>query len=125
MFTVGKDTFIDCSATNGNAVIFEDNEETGYFYAVDQNNELNILDALHIYNVSDVVDKNKPSNIKIIWTDNFTKAILSINNYYHAIFDFKEHAGYCRNAFPNSKSNWTRVKDRLLTDELIMELLKR
>ena len=36
VFTVGEDTFIDSTAENNNAVFFEDNEETGYFYAVDR-----------------------------------------------------------------------------------------
>ena len=118
-FTVGQDTFIDSTAENGNSVVFEDNEETGYFYAVDIDNDLNILDALHIYNVADVIDKDKPSSIRILWSTDFMKAVLSINNYYHAIFDFKAKAGYCRNGFPNSKSSWTLVNERFLTDELI------
>ena len=54
-FTVGQDTFIDSTAENNNAVVFEDNEETGYFYAVDRNDDLSILDALHVYNVADVI----------------------------------------------------------------------
>jgi len=118
-FTVGEDTFIDSTAENNNAVVFEDNEETGYFYAVDRTKDLNILDALHIYNVADVIDRHKPSTIKILWTQDLTKAFLSINNYYHAVFDFKHKAGYCRNGFPNSNDSWTIIKERLLTDELI------
>lgn len=85
-----NDTSIDSTAENGNAVVFEDNKETGYFYAVDRNNDLNILDALHIYNVADVVDKDRPSTIKILWTEDFIRAVLSKNNYYNAIFDFKK-----------------------------------
>jgi hypothetical protein len=123
-FTVGQDTFIDSTADNGNTVVFEDNEETGYFYAVDRNDNLNVLDALHIYNVADVVDKAMPSKIKVLWTQDFMKSVLSINNYYHAIFDFKARAGYCRNGFPNSKSSWTLIDERVLTDELIDKLFK-
>ena len=121
-FTVGQDTFIDSTAENGNAVVFEDNEETGYFYAVDINDDSNILDALHIYNVADVIDKDKTSTIRILWTTDFMKAVLSINNYYHAIFDFKAKAGYCRNGFPNSNSSWTLINERVLNDELIDKL---
>ena len=121
-FTVGQDTFIDSTAENNNAVVFEDNEETGYFYAVDRSRDLDILDALHIYNVGDIVDRHKPSILKILWTEDLTKAILSINNYYHAVFDFKNKAGYCRTAFPNPNSTWTVIKKRLLTDELIEQI---
>lgn len=123
-FVAGQDTFIESTAENGNAVVFEDNGETGYFYAVDRNGHLNILDALHIYNVADVIDTDKPSIIKILWTEDFMKAVLSINNYYHTIFNFKEKAGYCRNGFPNSNSSWTLIDERVLTDELIDKISK-
>jgi hypothetical protein len=123
-FIVGQDTFIDSTAENGNAVVFEDDEETGYFYAVDHDGGLNILDALHIYNVTDVIDKDKPSTIRVLWTLNCTKAILSINGRFHAIFDFEAKAGYCRNGFPASNSSWTQIDERLLNDEQIDQLLK-
>ncbi len=121
-FTVGQDTFIDSTVENNNAVIFEDNEETGYFYAVDRRKKLDFLDALHIYDVSDVIDRKIPSTLKILWSVDLTKAFLSINNYYHAVFDFKNKAGYCRNAFPNSNKSWTLIKDRLLTESLIEQM---
>ena len=121
-FTVGQDAFIDSTAENSNAVVFEDDGETGYFYVIDRDDDLNILDALHIYNVADVIDKDKPSRIKILWTADSMKAFLSINNYYHAAFDFKEKAGYCRNGFPHSKSNWTQINERFLSDELLVKL---
>lgn len=123
-FSVGQDTFIDSVADNGNVVVFEDNEETGYFYALDRTDGIRILDALHIYDVANVIDKNKPSNVKILWTKDEMKAVLSINNYYHAIFDFKDRAGYCRNGFPHSQGNWTLINDRLLTEELIEKFAK-
>jgi hypothetical protein len=87
-------------------------------------NDCNVLDALHIYNVADVIDKGIPSTIKILWTEDLMKAILSINNYYHAVVDFKSKAGYFRNGFPKTKSSWTLIEDRLLTDELLNNLSK-
>lgn len=122
-FNVGEDTFVDSAAENNNAVVFEDNCETGYFYAVDRNNNgLKVLDGLHIYNVENVTDKDKPSVVKILWTQDLTKAFLSINDYYHAVFDFQSHAGYCRNGFPETNNPWTKVKERKLTASLIDEL---
>ncbi len=123
-FIIGQDTFIDSIVENNNAVIFEDNEETGYFYAIDKYNRLGVLDALHIYNVADVIDKNIPSILKILWTADYSKSFLSINDYYHAVFDFQRKAGYCRNGFPDSQGNWAIVSERLLTDELLIELSK-
>jgi len=122
-FLPGKDTFIDSTADNENAVVFEDNEETGYFYAVERKDGLKILDALHIYNVKDMVDKDKPSTLKILWSEDESMALLSINNYYHALFDFKNKAGYCRTGFPENGS-WADVKERKLTDELLESINK-
>lgn len=123
IFEIGEDTFIDSTAENDNAVAFEDNGETGYFYALDRSNDnLKILDGVHIYNVENVIDRDKPSTVKILWTEDLTKALLSINNYYHALFDFQNQAGYCRNGFPES-SSWAMVKERKLTDSLINQLL--
>ena len=85
-------------------VVFEDDCGTGYFYAVHQ--EEGILDALHIYNVEDL-----------------GLAALDINGYIHAVFDFAAHAGYCRNAFPEASGDWLREPNRLLSDELLDQLL--
>jgi hypothetical protein len=121
---IGEDTFIDSTAENNNLVVFEDNCETGYFYAVDRNDDLKVLDGLHIYDVSSVTDKHKPSILKILWTEDESKAFLSINNYYHAVFDFKNKAGYCRNGFPETNNSWAKIKERKLTDNLIDDLSK-
>ncbi|MCW2263975.1 MULTISPECIES: DUF2251 domain-containing protein [Sphingobacterium] len=123
VFSIGQDTFIDSTAENNNAVVFEDNNETGYFYAIGRNNDkLDVLDALHIYNVANVTDKEKPSTLKILWSEDLTKAFLSINNYYHAVFDFENKAGYCRTGFPKSSNKWTLIAERHLTDDLLIEL---
>jgi hypothetical protein len=104
--------------------VFEDDLKTGYLYAIDTEKDQKILDAVHIYNVADVIDRNKLSVIQIIWTNNGQIASLLINNYSHAIFDFKNKAGYCRNAFPKSNGEWARDTDRKLTDDLISDLFK-
>jgi hypothetical protein len=123
-FIVGEETFVESVAENNNAVLFEDDCETGYFYAIDINNNLTILDALHIYDVANIIDKQKTSEIKILWTLDLSKAFLSINNYYHAVFDFEAKGGYCRNGFPESKSVWTLITERKLTETLIDQLAK-
>ncbi|RNI28436.1 DUF2251 domain-containing protein [Rufibacter immobilis] len=124
IFYPGKDTFIDSTADKENAVVFEDNEETGYFYAVERSDGLKILDALHIYNVKNIVDKDKPSTLKILWSEDESIALLSINDYYHALFDFKSKAGYCRTGFPENGS-WAKVKERQLTDSLLESISKK
>ena len=124
-FLVGEETFVDSTSEKGFAVIFEDNTETGYFYAVDRENGMEVLDALHVYNVVDVMDKKQPSVLKIFWTNDSTKSLLVINDYCHAVFDFVNNAGYCRNAFPESHSEWTKIQSRILTDGLLSKLLNQ
>jgi hypothetical protein len=124
VFTVGQETVIDSVFNGSVGVVFEDDGETGYFYAVETSNEMQVLDALHIYNVSNVIDKEKPSTIKILWAQDQSKAFLSINGYYHAVFDFKNKAGYCRNGFPETNGDWPKVKERKLTDVLLKEIVK-
>jgi hypothetical protein len=122
-FTVGQDSYFDSiSPVNNYAVVFEDNQETGYFYAANTEPNLQILDALHIYDVANVIDKEKPCTIQIIWSDDGLIASLLINSYCHAIFDFDKRAGYCRNGFPVISSVWTEDKKRLLTDDLINKI---
>lgn len=122
-FTVGQDTFFESiSPTSSFGVTFEDDLTTGYFYAVNTDSELKILDALHIYNVADVIDKDKSCKLQIVWSDNGQIASLLINNSCHAIFDFGLQAGYCRNGFPECNSEWCKTNKRNLTDELINDI---
>lgn len=91
------------------SVFFEDDGETGYFYGLDTSrNEGNqILDALHIYNVRSVIDKEQPSRVQVLWSDDGLKAGLYINGYAHAVFDFAAKRGYCRSNFPAPNKEWT------------------
>ena len=119
ILNVGQETFIEsCPGTVGNAVIFEDNGETGYLYAIERRNgeELKVLDAVNIYDVARVTDKNIPSEVKIFWTDDFGKVGLVINGYCHAIIDFSNKVGLCRTGFPHSSQNWPNGRF-VLTDK--------
>lgn len=86
--------------------VFEDDGDTGYFYAVDSSADDNpIQDALHIYNAANVADKERPSEVKIGWSQDSKKAVLLINGYPHAVFDFEAKRGYCRTGFPPPQEN--------------------
>jgi hypothetical protein len=91
------------------AVVFEDDGETGYFYACETVNGP-ILDALHIYDVAAVKDRDRPSEYKIGWSSPGRQAILVINGHPHAVFDFDVQKGWCRSGFPLPPSNhkWSR-----------------
>ena len=125
-YTAGEDTFIDCTNTeNNNAVVFEDDTDTGYFYAVeiDEKGGQRILDAVHIYNIEDVPEEERKGVIRIIWSSDWQRCALIINSYCHAVFDFKHQGGYCRNEFPPPNSFWTKG-ERTLTDEMIPDFFK-
>jgi hypothetical protein len=83
------------------AAVFEDDGDSGYFYALDTTRAENpIMDALHIYEVEGVSDRHLPSKVRIVWSLDDRKAALLINDYPHAVFDFAAKRGYCRSDFP-------------------------
>jgi hypothetical protein len=100
--TVGQAAVVEGPAPDGPFVaVFEDDEVTGYFYALDTSAEGNsIQDAMHVYNVDCVADRERPSIVKIGWSDDSQKVVLLINGYPHAVFDFSARQGYCRTGFP-------------------------
>jgi hypothetical protein len=105
-FHAGQSIVVEGPAPEGQyAVVFEDNGETGYFYALDAAIEDEpIQDAVHIYNVDGVADRHLPSTLKIGWALDNAKAVLLINDYAHAIFDFEARRGFCRTGFPPAPS---------------------
>jgi hypothetical protein len=90
------------------SAVFEDDGETGYFYGLDASRKENlILDALHVYNVGGLKDRDKPSRLEIVWSLDGLRVILYINEYPHAAFDFVKRRGYCRTGFPSSTSEYS------------------
>ena len=63
---VGEETVVTSDSPAAEyAVVFEDDGETGYLYGVDMaGKDSQILDGLHIYNVSNVVDRDKPPSYR-------------------------------------------------------------
>ena len=119
--TVGiADTIVDSTAPSGErGVVFEDDGTTGYLYAVRPGPGLEILDALHVYDVANVADRHIPVKVQLVWDENWTAALLLINGYGHALYDFQRAAGFCRNAFPEAPNG--QLPKRELTDELIQQ----
>jgi hypothetical protein len=148
-FVRGTDTFIESfSQENKHGVVFEDDGETGYFYAVERDAEgqgLRVLDALHIYEVEEAgpgeaaggaeadpeAGKGKPgadrsaeapsSKLQIVWSRDWEKCALVIDGFCHAIYDFIARGGYNINEFPPPNEIWTQG-ERKLSDELIRKL---
>jgi hypothetical protein len=108
---VGTETFVASDSPSARyAVVFEDNGETGYFYAIQftkEPGEHEIMNAMSIYDVENVIDKHKPSVLNIVWSDDGLKAALVLNGYAHAVFDFSQKRGYCLRNFPEPQSDWS------------------
>lgn len=122
--TPGTDTFIEClSEEYSFAVVFEDDTDTGYFYAMEidpETGEQRILDALHIYQVEEE-DKPAAGMLKIIWSTDWLKCALVIDNKCHAVFDFENQGGYNRSEFPPVNEVWSKGS-RQLREEFVLEL---
>src|SRR3954449_2219955 len=83
-------------------VAFEDDGETGYFYALNGSRRDNkILDVVNIYTVDQICDPLIRCEVRIMWSNDGSKAMLLMDEYSHAVFDFKEKRGYCRTNYPN------------------------
>lgn len=101
-FLPGDSTWIACDAPIGRfSAVFEDDGETAYFYAVERvGGDPRILDAVHVYNVRRVTDREQTSELEIRWTPDGRHAALYINHFAHAVFDFAARCGCCRTGFP-------------------------
>jgi hypothetical protein len=120
---VGEPTFIESASPRGTyGVAFEDDGDTGYFYGLElERKEQPILDALHVYNVDNVVDAEKPSVVQIAWSEDGLTAALFINRFPHAIIAFEERRAVCRTGFPLATGEFT---DSHEWDETLLERLR-
>lgn len=121
---VGKPIVVEGHAPNTRfTAVFEDDGETGYFYALDTDDKDNpIQDAVHIYNAENVADAHVASKVQIVWSQDGTKTALLINDYPHAVFDFTARRGYCRTNFPPPGAKWPQ--DTHAWDDAAIRLLK-
>jgi hypothetical protein len=123
----GEEVFLEShSPENRYGIVFEDNGETGYFYAVETipdqgQGEIRILDALHIYDSLERKKEGAPLGIEVIWSRDWLKCALILGGACHAVFDFENQGGYCINEFPPPNETWTR-HGRTLTNQLIRDI---
>lgn len=108
-FVVGAEAALEGASPLGRySVVFEDDTQTGYFYALDlERGDNAICDALHIYDVASITDKHVPSLFQIVWSEDGLKTALLIDDQPHAIVDFESKRAYCVSGFPPPNLNWT------------------
>jgi hypothetical protein len=81
--------------------VFEDDGSTGYFYALDTTRPDNpIIDALHVYDVERVADRERACQLHILWSADGLKTALFLNSSSHATYNFEGQRGCCRTGFP-------------------------
>jgi hypothetical protein len=99
---VGTPCVVASSSSRGpHGVVFEDDGDTGYFYALDHRRaDRPIVDALQVYNASAVIGRDRPRTLRIVWSEDGQKAALFIDGDAYAVFDFAAQRGYCRTNFP-------------------------
>ena len=121
-FTPGDKTFYASDSLSSTfSGVFEDDGDTGYFYAYDRaaGEDDRILDACHIYDVARVADRDRRSELEVVWTDDGLKAALVINDYAHAVVDFRARRAYCRSNFPPPTGPW-RAETRTPWDDALL-----
>jgi hypothetical protein len=110
-FTPGRAFLSSDSPAVPWTVVFEDEGVAGYFYACDRSqtkHDESILDAMLIYNVSALVASDeqleRPTNERIAsveWSRDGLKAVLYLDGFAQALYDFGARCGHCRMNFPN------------------------
>ncbi|CAN5654688.1 hypothetical protein BH09VER1_BH09VER1_55620 [soil metagenome] len=121
---VGKPDAFEAGYPDGRySVVFEDDGDTGYLYALaySKKEENPIQEAMSIYEVKNVTDRARLSQIVLVWTADSTRAALFINAYPHAVFDFARKRGFCRRDFPKPGKWGIDFK----WDDSCIELLKK
>ncbi|HTO73734.1 MAG TPA: DUF2251 domain-containing protein [Gemmatimonadales bacterium] len=111
-FLPGTETVIEAAGPRPPLkVVFEDDGETGGFYALDlsQPEDRQIINWLAVYDVGLLPVPVKPHFIRIQWAEDGGKAALFVNGRASAVFDFDHQKGYSRAPSPMpATSPWPR-----------------
>ncbi len=122
-YTVGEEVAIQAPAEEPPySVVFEDDGETGYLYALDNKRKGNpIVDAMLIYNAAQITDRHKPCLLEVVWSGDSLVSVLFINRHPHAVVDFGARRACCRTGFPPPRDDWTS-SDHMWDDKLLEKL---
>ena len=105
------------------SVMFVDDSESGYFYAIDTTKENPVVDSLFVYNVASVEAHQVMRKLEICWANDGKMALLFINDYPHAVFDFERLVGYNHSKYPEPdlSTMWSHEE---VTNDLVKTWLK-
>ena len=104
---IGSKAVLQSDAPSGvHTVVFEDDGDTGYFYALAPGAEaLELLDALHVYNAEEDL-RGVDCTIELLWSADGSRAGLRLNAALWAVFDFERQKGWSRSNFPPPAGRW-------------------
>jgi len=110
--------------SNEFAVVFEDDGDTGYFYALAPNEAagLDLLDAVHVYNAEGEL-RDADIRLEIAWSANSRVAGLRLNASLWALFDFAARTGWSRSNFPPPAGLWQMGGERPDWDDTLIHRL--
>ena len=105
-------------------VVFEDDGDTGYVYALapSASGELELLDALHVYNAEADLRGND-IRLEVEWSEDSQLAGLRVNASLWALFDFGAKTGWSRSNFPPPAGRWRMGEDRPVWSDALVKLL--
>ena len=102
----GSETWLALDAPGSTlGVVFEDDGDTGYFYACDRAREDDpILDAVQIYVASDMPAAS--IRLQVRWSSDEMKAGLWMNDHLCGVVDFAARCAYSQANFPPPGASW-------------------
>jgi hypothetical protein len=105
-------------------VVFEDDGDTGYSYALAPTaaGELELLDALHVYNAEDSL-RGVDVKLEIVWSEDSQLAGIRVNASLWALFDFTAETGWSRSNFPPPGGRWRMAESRPVWDDSLVRRL--
>ncbi len=125
-FTVGVEAAFQAPAEEPPyMVVFEDDGETGYLYCLDlsrKGREGPIVDALHIYNVAQLSDRDMPCKLEVVWSGDHRVAALFINRSPHAVVNFEARQACCRTGYPPPREGGWMVGDHEWDEGMLEKL---
>ena len=106
------------------SVVFEDDGDTGYFYALTPtpSGELELLDALHVYNAEADL-RGTDVRLELLWSADGQRAGLRVNAALWALFDFAAETGWSRSNFPPPAGKWRMGEARPDWDDALIRRL--
>lgn len=91
----------------GYGVVFEDDGETGYLYATNEDHS-QFLDALYLYEYGSFEQINLNDSVFIVWNERIKKAGLYYHERFQAVIDFDKQMACCRSGFPEPNKIWCK-----------------